>query len=432
MSAGDEQDRAGSAEGERGGAGSAGGPVGRRQTPRRPWRVLRRVVRIGLVGLLAVLVLAGGYVGYAAVRHVRVVTLPAPTGRYSVGRTAYDWTDGGRTDPLAPRAGMPRELSVWLWYPAARSGGTAAPYAPGAWAGLHVGGVAGWGETTFGAIRTHSVAGAPVAGGRFPVAVLEPGLGLAAPQLTTVAENLASHGWLVAGVTPTYSANVTVLHGRAVSSTAAGDPGTFTTADGDRLIVTWAADARFAADRVASLDRSGRFAGHVDRGRTVDFGHSFGGAASLQACADDPGCKGAADLDGTAYGTVVHTGLHAPVMIIGSDGSCTTGTCRPATADDRTSQTQARSLLAATSGPAWCLSIRGTEHFNFTDYAAYYLAAPLRTLVPVGDIDGPRGLAITNAYLTAFLDHAARGTTEPLLAGPSHPYPEVRMLHASG
>lgn len=392
-------------------------------------RRVRRGLRALLIVVLAVVVLAGGYAGYAAVRHGRTVTLPAPTGSYPVGRTAYDWTDRGRADPLAPRAGTPRELSVWLWYPAARTNGKTAPYAPGAWAGLHVGGVAGWGETAFGAIRTHSVPDAPVAAGRFPVAVLEPGLGLAAPQLTTVAENLASHGWLVAGVTPTYSANVTVLGGRAVDRTAAGNPETFTTADGNRLVTTWAADARFAAGQVAALDRAGRLAGHVDGAHTVYFGHSFGGAASLQACAGDPRCAAAVDLDGTAYGTVVHTGLRAPVMIIGSDGSCTTGSCRPATADDRASQAAARGLLAASTGPTLTLSIRGTKHFNFTDYATYYLAAPLRSVVPLGGIDGRRGLAITNAYLVAFLDHAVRGTPQPLLTG-GHPYPEVRMLPA--
>jgi hypothetical protein len=117
-----------------------------------------------------------------------------------------------------------------------------------------------------------------------------------------------------------------VLHGRTVTSTAAGNPLTF------------------AAGRVAALDRAGRFAGHIITDHTAYLGHSFGGAAPLQACATDPRCAAAADLDGTAYGTVVDTGLHAPLMVIGSDGSCTTGTCRPATAD-RTSQANARALL---------------------------------------------------------------------------------------
>jgi predicted dienelactone hydrolase len=206
-----------------------------------------------------VLVLAaagGGYLEYVAVRHAQPVTLPAPTGKYKVGRAMFDWTDRSRIDPLAPRPGRPRELSVWLWYPAPHDAeGRQAPYAPGAWGQLHFPGVVGLGETSFGAVRDHALAGAPVAGGRFPIAVLEPGLGLAAPQYTTVAENLASHGYLVAGVTPTYSANLTVLHGRAVHETAAGNPPRLN-ADlhsaaarrtGDRLVGVWAADARFAA-----------------------------------------------------------------------------------------------------------------------------------------------------------------------------------------
>ncbi|MGH3320979.1 MAG: hypothetical protein ACRDN9_12485 [Streptosporangiaceae bacterium] len=54
------------------------------------------------------------------------------------------------------------------------------------------------------------------------------------------------------------------------------------------------------------------------------------------------------------------------------------------------------------------MSINGTLHFNFSDYAVYYLAAPLRHLIPLGGIDGDLGLTITNAYLAAFLDHTVK------------------------
>lgn len=249
-------------------------------------------------------------------------------------------------------------------------------------------------------------------------------MGLAAPQLTTFAEDIASHGYLVVGVTPTYSANMTVLRGQVVGSTEAGNPETFTPAAGNRLIGTWAADARFAADRVAKLN--GPLAGHVDATRTAYVGHSFGGATAIQACARDRRCRGAADLDGMPFGAVVHRGLRAPLLVLGSDGSCVTGSCHPVDAESRRIRTAARALLAGSSGPTWCYSIRGTAHFNFTDYAAYYLAAPLRHVVPLGDIDGDRGLLVANAYLTAFLDHVVRHEREPLLTGPSDRYPEVR------
>ncbi|NKQ53429.1 alpha/beta hydrolase [Amycolatopsis sp. K13G38] len=387
---------------------------------------------------LTLVVVLSGYVGYVAIRAAQPVTLPAPTGPYQVGRTIVEWTDSTRTDPLAPQPGKPRELSVWLWYPGVPApGAQRAPYTPGAWAGLHLSGPARLGETGFTEVRGHSFADVPIATGRFPVVVLEPGMGLAAPQYTALAEDLASHGYLVAGVTPTYSANLTVLNGQTVSATEAGKPAATDAAnehagqaqaDGDRLVGVWADDARFAATEVTALSTSGRFAGHINAGAIVYAGHSFGGAAALEACRTDPQCAGAADLDGTQYGTVVHTGLAKPMMLIGSQNSCITGTCQPADAGEQAGQDSARTLLAASTGGAWCYQITGAEHFNFSDYGGYYLAAPIRSQVPLGPIDGTEALTIAGTYLAAFTDHVTQGRPEPLLTGPT-PYPQVHVQH---
>ncbi|MGW4524003.1 alpha/beta hydrolase [Amycolatopsis sp. NPDC004378] len=371
------------------------------------------------------------YVGYAAVRAAQPVALPGPAGPYPVGRTITEWTDDARADPLAPLPPTPRRLSTWLWYPATPGPHPgSAPYAPGAWAGLHLGGLLSWSETGFDQVHVAAAADVPVAGGRFPVVVLEPGLGFAAPQYTTIAENLAANGYLVVGVTPTYSANLTVLDGAPVAATEAGNPPAFATADlhsgaaqaaGDRLVAVWADDARFAAAHIATEPT---FAGHVDPAGTVYIGHSFGGAAALQACHDDSRCRGAADLDGTQYGTVVHSGLDKPLMIIGSENSCTTGFCPPAA--DQADRDAALSLLRASRGPAWCFRISGAEHFNFSDYGAFFLAEPADSLIALGSIDGRTALVITNAYLRAFVGRAAHAEQDPLLAGTS-PYPEVQV-----
>ncbi|HEY3681927.1 MAG TPA: hypothetical protein VGL93_02745 [Streptosporangiaceae bacterium] len=383
------------------------------------------MVRRLALSLAAVVVLAGAYVGYASIRHVMPRELPAPTGRYAVGRVMADWTDTGRVDPLAPRPGVRRELSVWLWYPAARTRGRAAAYAPGAWAGMHIAGLPGLGETSFAAVRAHAHDGARVAAGRFPVVVLEPGLGQAAPLYTTIAENLASHGYLVAGVTPTYSANLTVLHGRPVTRTPAGDPPDSELANPrraaaleGRLVSVWAADARFAAARVTALGRTGRFAGHVDTARTAYAGHSLGGAASLEACRTDRRCAGAADLDGDRSGPVARRGLRHPMLLLGSENSCVIGVCRPASAQDRSARSTAAAMVAASTGPVWRRAIAGTQHFNFSDFAAFSWAAPVRALMPLGPIDGARGLRITNGYVTAFADHVLRGATAAPLGSP--------------
>jgi dienelactone hydrolase len=390
---------------------------------------------------LVLVVTLGSYVGYAAIRAARPVTLPSPTGPYPIGRSTVEWTDRSRTDPLAPGPPGPRTLSVWLWYPASLgSGAQPAPYTPGAWAGLHLSGVAGWGETGFDDVHDHASTDVAVAAGRFPVVVLEPGLGFAAPQYTTIAENLASHGYLVTGVTPTYSANLTVLDGHTVPATDAGDPSAFDATDphagqaqaaGDRLVDIWAADDRFAAAQAEALDASGRFAGHVNTASTVYLGHSFGGGAALEACRSDQHCAGAADLDGTQYGTVVHSGLTKPMMIVASQNSCVTGTCQPANSGDQTTRDTARALLAASTGPIWCYQVNGAEHFNFSDYGSYYLAAPVRSLLALGTINGADALTITGAYLTAFVDHVTQGRNEPLLTGRSSPYPQIDVQHTA-
>lgn len=401
---------------------------------------VRRAVARLLVAAAVVVVLGAAYTGYAAWRHREPVALPAPSGSYAVGRVRYEWTDTSRTDPLAPRGGQPRELPVWLWYPAESGAGAGqaqagqAAYAPGLWRGVHLPSPIGLGETDFRVVRTHSREGAAAAGGRFPVVVLEPGLGFSALQYTTLAEDLASHGYVVAGVTETYSSNHAVLHGRDVTATQAGNPSDFagphvpaSQAVGDRLVGVWSADARFAARRVADL-ADGPVARHVDGGRVVYVGHSFGGATALQACADDPRCRGAVDLDGGEFGDVVRGGLSVPLMVMTHDGGeCITGTCTPGDAAGRADQRVARQLLGHPGTRAWLLSLAGTEHFNFSDYGAYRLAAPLRLLLAVGSTDGRRALVDTDAYVTGFVGRVVDNHTSPLLEG-TRSLPGVTLL----
>lgn len=391
-------------------------------------RAMAALVAAAMLGLVGI--------GYVSLRR-SVGELPAPGGSYGIGRAEYEWVDTRRIDPLAPLPGTSRELPVWLWYPtSAVPGAQPAPYAPDSWAELQLSFPLGLGESRLDRMRTHSVADAAVAAGRFPVVVLLPGLGFSAPQYAAFAENLASHGYLVAGVTPTYSANVTVLRGRLVPQSPAGNPSALegsdvgaATAAANRLVQVWADDAVFAADRVAQLDATGAFAHHVDSSRTAYVGHSFGGAASLEACRRDPHCAGAVDLDGAPYGDVVRSGLQHPFLIIGGEASCVPGACeKPATAADRADLTAARDLLAHSTGPSWRYRVIGCRHFNFTDYSAYYVALPVRALLALGRIDGERALVIVNSYLVAFLDYAARGgPTAPLDADPP-PFSEVRVL----
>ena len=343
-----------------------------------------------------------------------------------MARKEVQLTDAGRTDPLAPIPGRPRVLSVWLWYPAAAAGAAPAPYAPGAWNDLHLPAPVGWGETEFDAVRTRAAEGGRPDVSRHPLVVLEPGLGLAAPQYTALAENLASQGFIVAGVTPTYSANATVLDGRTVRSTDAGNPRTFDAADlhapaaaraADALLAVWVADAHFVARALADPGRTPP-AAHADLRHVGYVGHSFGGAAALEACRTDPNCTAAVDLDGTQFGPVSRLGLDRPFLLVATD-SCIAASCRGVTASCRgvtasatanaSDQKVAAGMMAASRGHGRTQVLTGAGHFDLTDYGAYYLAAPLRKLLPLGKQGGPGLLRKVGDDVGAFLRSPTAG-----------------------
>lgn len=126
-------------------------------------------------------------------------------------------------------------------------------------------------------------------------------------QNTAWAEELASHGYLVAALDHPYdSAAVVLTDGRTIRSRTAS------TGDRDKdtaLSAGWtavrAADLRFV---LTQLDRLGRgeiadpLTGRLDTGRVAVAGHSMGGAAALQAARRDRRFDAVMDLDGYPHG----------------------------------------------------------------------------------------------------------------------------------
>jgi hypothetical protein len=365
-----------------------------------------------VIVLLIVLLGGAGYVGWVLVQRSEPVSLPEPTGNFQVGRRTFEWTDTPRRDPYV---NGPRRLSVWLWYPVAKeTTGRRVQYAPDEWKGLHLKAPASVFQGPFDTLQDRALDRVAIAPGRFPVVVLMPGMGLSAPMYAALAEDLASHGYLVAGVTPTYSANLTVIGGQAIDSKPEANPPNLGESTegaqqvGDHLVGVWAADARFAAGMVAK-----EVPNSVESTVGPSYvGHSFGGAASLEACRLDARCAAAVDLDGIQFGDVVKKGVKAPMLLLGADDSCITSVCGPDAKNDH-GRDRALSLLKASTGTSWCATIPGTRHFNFTDYGVYYLAYPLRRYLPLGSVGPRHALAVANGYVSTFLSHAIYRTAAP-------------------
>ena len=189
--------------------------------------VLRVAVGLAAAGALAL----AGLLFFMWWRHGQPVTLPAPGGRYAVGRVEYDWVDATRAETFGPGRDGHRELDVWIWYPAAPNSTNMAPahYLPPAWRAAR----AQTQQPAFltqlliqdtSVVTAHAVLGLPLspAQAAWPVVVFQPGLGPILPDYTTLAEDLASRGYVVVGSTPTYSSAVAVFpDGRVVEGNLA-------------------------------------------------------------------------------------------------------------------------------------------------------------------------------------------------------------------
>ncbi len=254
------------------------------------------------------------FIGTLWVENKTPLTLPTPTGNFAVGRTEYDWIDPARTDALAGQPGLPRELAVWVWYPgAANPAAQPAPYLPLNWvqardedqgAGRLI-------EHEFTGILTHSFTGLALstAQAAYPVLVMQPGMGPMASDYTVLAENLASHGYVVVGINQTYTSNLVVFpDGRVAPRSASGtipdgDTQAAAQVDGDRIMGVWKQDARFVLDQLDQLnaDSNSPFYQRLDLAHTGLFGHSFGGATAFAVCQQDGRCKAGANLDGDPF-----------------------------------------------------------------------------------------------------------------------------------
>ena len=164
-------------------------------------RAFRTVRWLFLGGLTAVFLLVTGLL----IEDAREVSLPLPSGPYAVGRVIDDWVDPATIDPLSPAPGTTRELLVWIWYPAVNVTDAFDDYLPAAMRPRPEKSDATNPWTYFtrdpSLVRSHSRKDADVApGGPFPIVLLRAGGSSGVLNYSSLAEDLASHGFVVGGI----------------------------------------------------------------------------------------------------------------------------------------------------------------------------------------------------------------------------------------
>ncbi|HEY3560901.1 MAG TPA: alpha/beta hydrolase [Kribbella sp.] len=286
--------------------------------------------------------------------------LPAPTGPWPVGTTTRALIDPHRSDPWN---GAPtRELALTVFYPATIVRGherapQLAPVAAAVFAQLDAGVLHPELPATgvdWAATLTHSYVDAPALPGRRPTLVYSPGGADPRTIGTSLAEDLASHGYVVVTVDhPGEASEVVFPDGRLrvieISPDVQTDPVR------SRLMMdTRFADLRFVLDHLSELH------GAIDLRRVGVYGHSAGGATAAVSLGHSQvraavNLEGYLDtLDGELYPIV-----RKPLLLAGTDGF----------RDARFDRTW--SAVLAQGGPVRRVQLSDANHWIWTDYAAF-------------------------------------------------------------
>lgn len=361
-----------------------------------------------------------------------VLCLPQPTGPCPAGTTSLWLTDTSRRDPWAADV-VARELMVSLWYPAATPDGRPAPYMTSAESELQLAsrGMTGVPPDALSTVETSAVSDAMPAGQQrsLPLVVLSPGFTGSRSTLTALAEDLASHGYVVAGIDHTYESHATAFPDGRVTNCLAREARRPGNGFWEKVAAGRAADVSFVLGELTGANPAWPAAGLIDPSRIAMAGHSAGGAAAIAAMLADPRIRAGIDMDGSTAAPIPDGGLSRPFMFLGKQSDYTPGSGSAATTPRDWKRLRAavttweRDWELLTGWKRWIV-VAGAVHASFTDLAL--LADQVDIDIDIGaSLPGARSLNITRAYVRAFFDQHLRGRPQALLDQPSPRYPEV-------
>lgn len=384
-----------------------------------------------LIKTFAVVVMSGaagaiGLLGLLLWDHNRDTILPSPTGPFAVGRTSFVWSDA-HVDSQAQQPGTRRELLAWIWYPASPGNGDppADDYLPAAWrtaieeqCGILI---TQFLKRDLSRVHSHLIRATELSSEQssYPVVIMRTGGAALATEYTSLAADLASHGYVVVGFdVPDRSWVVVYPDGKVIARAPENNldltRGLQTDQLASKLAQAWAADAGFALDQLERLntsDTTGRFRGRLDLQHVGVFGHSLGGATALLFCHDDIRCKAGIDLDGAPFGSVIADGVTQPFMFLLSDHRGELADAETPRAIRDADANIHRIYDRQPTDRRLHVVIRRASHYMFSDGAI--LKSPLVTgamrALGILRLDGRRQIAVTTHCISTFFDVFLKG-----------------------
>ena len=312
-------------------------------------------------------------------------------GPYQVGATRIDLTDASRG----------RTLTTELWYPTDAIAADVPvemleidPHRA-SYAGLLAAAPADCPTRT-----AHVAIDAPAKAGPFPLIAFSHCHDCVRFSELTVAQRLASHGFVVVAVDHTTNTIYDHLAGTDVPISSA-------------FLQTRALDVRFAIDQVLA-GATPVPAASIDATEIGVFGHSYGGVTAGEVAQDDTRVKAAlsiaSPMDNPLIEGVHIANLHVPLgfLVAVEDNSIT----------EIGNDLIRKQNFAMATTPAWKWEVADAGHWSFSDVdgAADLFMAGCGAATRQTDgtdftyLDPPTGRAIAAAYTTAFFEATLEGS----------------------
>jgi len=239
------------------------------------------------------------------------IRLPAVTGPYGVGTTVWHWTGQGEND-----YGSALEVMAQLWYPSDLVDVSSTRYRP-------------LGGEAFERIRQNSIGAAPFASlsEKVPVIVLCPGRGTNRYYYTSIAEDLASHGFSVFGVDIPQIGYVEFPDGRVIEPEEKYRPsfelitGPYEKVDEffEPAVSIGLSHLRLALGQLSALngdDPAGILTGRLRMDSLGAFGHSLGGRICGAFAGDDKRVVAFASMEGVPPRGIRQDGMMAASLML--------------------------------------------------------------------------------------------------------------------
>lgn len=402
---------------------------------------------------LAILLVATAGLMYA----FPVFQLSEPTGTFKVGMQSLHFVDTNREEIYGGPRGGKRELMVQVWYPAQAGTDKPAPLIPDTRILRYMAanyGLPGFTLQHLKYVSSHTYSGGEISSAQtsYPLILANPGFGSSRFLHTSQAENLASHGYIVAVIDHTYNTFATEFPDGRITTSSTNDlfspDHDYQTESGnrDKLGKTLTDDVTFVLDQF-ELIQSGHMPSHlkgrIDLCHVGVFGHSIGGAAAYDA-SYDPRITAGIDLDGALYRLRDREDLRKPFLFMNSESEFerlklvmdnhvyteaelkrmgnTRAWMDQVTEDKKLELERMRQSVA--SGGQF-LYLENSEHLNFTD--VQFISPIFKLLGITGKIAPQRANAIINAYMLDFFDTYLKNQDGILLKGPDNRFPEVKF-----